>query len=322
MKALGHVERQIGSYYALQQLLATAHIHYAVADDMTGHAVPAAQLLHAGQPGLVRDGGGIDPIIDFTRGNHHALRPGAYHWQGMLLAPTAGRYFISLQLLGAGGAFSIDGQQIGATESLFLHGTVLQPGQSNVLPTTDGLDNVRREVQLSAGAHTLSIQTYPDSSGEPMQVRLAWLTPAQQRADRAAAVATARTAQVAIVFAWSQGNPVFALPADQDRLIEDIDAAIPATLVVLNVSEPIAMPWLTSVAAVLQLWYPGDEGGWATADLLTGQWNPAGRLPFTWPHAAPLSDELADDGDAARSSAERERQNRLQRGHLHRLSLV
>jgi len=53
-------------------------------------------------------------------------------------------------------------------------------------------------------------------------------------------------------------------------------------VVVLNVSQPIAMPWLDRVKAVLQMWWPGDEGGWATANILLGKANPAGRLPFTW----------------------------------------
>jgi beta-glucosidase len=43
------------------------------------------------------------------------------------------------------------------------------------------------------------------------------------------------------------------------------------------------MPWLNQVRAVLEMWYTGDEGGWAAANLLTGRANPGGRLPITWP---------------------------------------
>jgi beta-glucosidase len=43
------------------------------------------------------------------------------------------------------------------------------------------------------------------------------------------------------------------------------------------------MPWLDEVKGVLQMGWTGDEGGWATAKVLLGQANPAGRLPFTWP---------------------------------------
>ncbi len=45
------------------------------------------------------------------------------------------------------------------------------------------------------------------------------------------------------------------------------------------------MPWLSSVKAVLEMWFPGDSGGYATANVLLGRTDPAGRLPFTWPAA-------------------------------------
>lgn len=299
-KALGHVQRQVGAYQELQRALAGqgAHIRYAVADDMTGVPVPAAQLSHAGQRGLLRDPrtthAAIDAQLNFTRSSGNAFPAGSDHqWSGTLKVPVAGRYAIDLQLLGATATISIDGRQIGATGVLFLHGTRLQPGQDNVLPTTDGLDNVRTLIDLTAGSHALSVQVRADSSNDPVQVRLAWTTPQQQQSNRVAAVAAAKAARVAVVFAWSQGQSVFALPGDQDRLIQDIAAVNPNTIVVLNVSQPVAMPWLDRVRAVLQMWYPGDAGGRATADLLLGRASPAGRLPFTWP--ARLEDTVAHD---------------------------
>jgi len=54
------------------------------------------------------------------------------------------------------------------------------------------------------------------------------------------------------------------------------------TIVVLNTSQPVALPWLDKVRAVLEMWWPGDEGGWSTANLLLGKASPAGRLPVTW----------------------------------------
>ncbi|HEX4024631.1 MAG TPA: glycoside hydrolase family 3 C-terminal domain-containing protein [Steroidobacteraceae bacterium] len=298
-KALGHVPRQIGTYQVLQQMLGPqgAHLHYAVADDMTGVPVPAAWLSHAArpaQPGLLRDGGAIDAQLNFTRANGNALPAGSDHqWSGTLTVPAAGRYTIDLQLLGATGALRLDGKQVASTGFLFLHGTRLQPGQDNVLPTTDGLDNVHALVDLTAGPHLLAVQVRGDTSGEPLQVRLAWTTPQQRQASFAAAVDAARAARAAVVFAWSQGQPVFALPGDQDRLIEAVAAVNPNTIVVLNVSQPVAMPWLDRVRAVLQMWYPGDAGGQATADLLLGHVSPAGRLPFTWP--ARLEDTVGHD---------------------------
>jgi len=69
----------------------------------------------------------------------------------------------------------------------------------------------------------------------------------------------------------------------------------------LNVSQPIAMPWLGKVKGVLQMWWPGDEGGWATANILLGKTSPAGRLPFTW--ARKLTDYPATDPKYAERSA-------------------
>ena len=62
-------------------------------------------------------------------------------------------------------------------------------------------------------------------------------------------------------------------------------AVNPDTIVVLNTSDPVAMPWLGEVKAVLEMWYPGDTGGYATANVLLGRADPAGRLPVTWPAA-------------------------------------
>jgi beta-glucosidase len=177
---------------------------------------------------------------------------------------------------------------------LALHGDVLQAGQDNVVPTPDGLDNVRRRLTLTQGAHPITVEVKADPSGNPVQVRLAWVTPDQRARDLAAAVAAAKGAKTAVVFAWSRGKPdPLALAGDQDSLIEAVAAANPNTVVVLNTDSPVAMPWLPKVKAVLQMWYTGDEGGWAAADLLTGRVSPAGRLPFTWPKQ--LRDAVAND---------------------------
>jgi hypothetical protein len=60
-------------------------------------------------------------------------------------------------------------------------------------------------------------------------------------------------------------------------------AVNPNTIVVLQSGQPIAMPWLSNVKAVLEAWYAGDQAGAAAADILLGKDGPAGRLPMTWP---------------------------------------
>ena len=79
-----------------------------------------------------------------------------------------------------------------------------------------------------------------------------------------------------MVFVWTRLTPVFGLPGDQNKLVEEVAAANPNTMVVLNTSQPVAMPWVDKVKAVLEMWWPGDEGGWSTAKVLLGQVSPAG----------------------------------------------
>jgi beta-glucosidase len=115
-----------------------------------------------------------------------------------------------------------------------------------------------------------------------VQVRLAWYTPEQRKADHDHAIEAAKKAKTAVVFVWTRLQPVFGLPGDQDKLVEEVAAVNPNTIVVLNTSQPVALPWVNKVKGVLQMWWPGDEGGWSTANILLGKTSPAGRLPVTW----------------------------------------
>lgn len=108
--------------------------------------------------------------------------------------------------------------------------------------------------------------------------------------DPARAAALAKGADVAIVFATrpeEEGMDALApdLPYGQDALIAAVGAANPRTAVVLETGNPILMPWLGRVGAVLQAWYPGQRGGPAIAKILTGAVSPSGRLPMTFPAA-------------------------------------
>lgn len=290
-KAVGLPERQIGTFEALERITAAdkgVKLSYAVANDLTGTPIPPEFLSHDGKPGLERLSGNgvpaqVDSQIDFTKSNGKALPANSTNkWQGTLSIPTTGVYRIHLQVLGCYSNLMVDGKRVARVGLMWIHGDITQAGQDDIMPTTDGLDNVRVELNLIAGSHSISVSTRPDSSNNPVQVRLNWVPPQQQKANYEAAVATAKQAKTAVVFAWSRGSPVFALPGDQDKLIEDVARANSNTIVVLNVSQPVAMPWLKKVKAVLQMWWPGDEGGWATANILLGKKSPAGRLPFTW----------------------------------------
>ena len=73
------------------------------------------------------------------------------------------------------------------------------------------------------------------------------------------------------------------LPYDQDELIQEIVAANPKTIVVMEGTMVEMDAWLDKVPALLQAWYPGMEGGNALARVLFGDVNPSGKLPATFP---------------------------------------
>ena len=77
--------------------------------------------------------------------------------------------------------------------------------------------------------------------------------------------------------------PDLSLPWGQDALIDALATANPNTIVVLETGNPVSMPWRDKVKAIVEAWYPGQAGGQAIAEVLTGKVNPSGRLPITFP---------------------------------------
>jgi beta-glucosidase len=77
--------------------------------------------------------------------------------------------------------------------------------------------------------------------------------------------------------------PDLSLPWGQDAVIDAVATANPNTIVVLETGNPVSMPWREKAKAILQAWYPGQAGGQAIAEVLTGKVNPSGRLPITFP---------------------------------------
>jgi beta-glucosidase len=73
------------------------------------------------------------------------------------------------------------------------------------------------------------------------------------------------------------------LSSTDETMIEDVAAANPNTIVVINSGSPVVMPWLSSVAGVFENWYGGGETGAATAALIFGTADPSGKLPVTFP---------------------------------------
>lgn len=107
-------------------------------------------------------------------------------------------------------------------------------------------------------------------------------------ANIAVAQRLARLAHVAVVVvhdAESEGRDrtSLSLPGNQDALVEAVAAVNPRTVVVVESGAPVYMPWLGSVSAVLETWYPGQDAGQSLVGLLTGTVDPGGKLPVSWP---------------------------------------
>lgn len=196
-------------------------------------------------------------------------------WTGTLTPPRSGLYTLSLQGDGAA-RLTLDGSPA-VTDTL----THVRGRWSRAVPLVGG-----HPYQVRLDWTPIDTTT---PSGEsllvPSTLTLGW----QYDSDRIdAAVAAARGADVAVVFAGDYSaeafdRPSLALPGDEDALIAAVAAANPRTVVVLNTGGPALMPWLGNVAAVVEDWYPGEQAGNAIAALLFGRADPSGRLPVTFP---------------------------------------
>ena len=129
------------------------------------------------------------------------------------------------------------------------------------------------------------------------------------------AAAFAKNADVAIVFAYqwlSEGLdlPTLSLPDNQDALIEQVAAANPRTVVVLETGTAVTMPWIGIVGAIVEAWYAGSSGHEALASVLAGDVNPSGKLAMTFPRSVadlphPVIPPLAPEDEGQGTGAEK-----------------
>jgi beta-glucosidase len=239
-------------------------------DDASAHGFKAEYFKNRdlqGQPALVR----VDEKIDLQDSSQPA--PGfpttdfSVRWTGKLTAPATGKYIFTFT--------SDDGCRV------FLDGKAIIDHwvETSAMPIT-------AEARLTAGkTYDLRIEYFQAAGG--YRAQLDWQTP--QNSPYADAVAAAKKSDVAIVCVSTrrtegEGNdrPSMDLPGDQAALIRAVAAANKNTIVVLNNGTPVTMTgWLKPVPAVVEGWFPGQEGGTALAAILFGDVNPSGKLPDT-----------------------------------------
>ncbi|HEX5474484.1 MAG TPA: glycoside hydrolase family 3 N-terminal domain-containing protein [Vicinamibacterales bacterium] len=220
-----------------------------------------------GSPRLVR----TDPTIDFgwtlnSPGRGIPFDWYSVRWTGSITVPEMRR-------LGVEGN---DGYRLYVDGTLAIDDWRKQSYGTRLTPTA-----------LRPGAHDIRLE-YFETTGNA-RVKLVWEKKDTHASAIRDAVALARASDVAVVVAGIEEGEFrdrarLGLPGAQEALIQAVAATGTPVVVVLIGGSAITMsPWIDRVGAVIDAWYPGEDGGEAVADVLFGATDPAGRLPITFP---------------------------------------
>jgi beta-glucosidase len=225
---------------------------------------PNGQLLHFGPP---------DPAV-----------PGEFSMRasGTLRADVSGQH--TFTLIQAGRARLVVGGKI------VLDGIVDPPPRGTAFFSM-GSREIEATVDLEAGEPVEIEIEYTSEGAVLLQGARVGLRPPIEGdlAERAVAAATRADTVVMIVGTnadWeSEGHDRASmdLPGEQDALIRRVCAANPRTIVVVNAGSPVTMHWFDRPAALLQIWFGGQEMAQGLGDVLFGDIDPSGRLPMTVP---------------------------------------
>ncbi|PVM77460.1 glycoside hydrolase family 3 C-terminal domain-containing protein [Caulobacter radicis] len=258
---------------ALREAVNNGYVSEARADDMARRilrAMFAAGLFDK------RVNGDASATIDY--GVHAAVTQAAAEEGIVLLKNTAGLLPLSKRsrsILIVGNHADIGVLSGGGSSQVYAHGS---PTNGMIVPNEGPSGFPGPKVY------------HPSSPMKALQARTSATVTYLDGKDVQAAAAAAARADVVIVFAeqWlgeSADARNLDLPGEQNALIAAVADANKNSVVVLQTGGPVIMPWLPKVGAVLEAWYPGTSGGEAIARILTGQVNPSGRLPVTFPAA-------------------------------------
>jgi beta-glucosidase len=237
-----------------------AHVSYSLGEDLFGKAIPADTL----STGINTEAQGVAAGKTWT-------------YEGTLTVADADEWTLVIHYSGERPTVLLDGENLFPVAPGF--GEYFSGGLVSAAP--DGLSVRRKTLNLTKGAHKVAITAKGGDGGQLFRLRRS--TGATRAQDVAEAVEAARAAHSVVLFAYEDATEgldrtTIALPGHQTQLIEAVTAANPRTAVVLNTSSSTSMPWLPGTAAVLQMYYPGQEGAAATAAVLFGDCDPGGRL--------------------------------------------
>jgi len=235
----------------------------------------------AGEPSCVR----LDEKVDFSWGwaapcKEVGKSSYSVRWTGGIRAPVTGTYRIGVTCHEGGFRLYVNGKMTISqweNHSDEMFEAVFTRKSKNV------------KIYMKEGA-TYDIRLEFRKWGNKNAIRLEWEVPGHQNPIEDV-MRLAAESDVAIVFAGLSNlfeggmndKKDIALPEGQDKLISAVARTNANTIVVLINGTPVAMPWLDEVAAVVEAYYPGQEGGNAIARVIFGDVNPSGKLPETFP---------------------------------------
>lgn len=194
-------------------------------------------------------------------------------WSGTITAPRTGRFNIGID--------GNDGYRLYINNRLLIDNWQKQSYHTRLAP-----------YYFEKGkAYDIRVEYYEPSGNA--WFRLIWDMDVKDSSEQkiAEAVALARRSDIAIVVAGIEEGEFndrasLQLPGKQEKLIRAVAATGKPVIVVLVGGSAITMTnWIDSVDAILDMWYPGETGGDAVAGIISGKYNPAGRLPITFPLA-------------------------------------
>ena len=221
----------------------------------------------------------IEDNIDLDPANHppDAFIPGipmSVRWTGKIKTAVTGTYSL--------GYLAHDGAR------LFINGKkIIDSWRRKFLQTT------KADYYFEAGKE-YELRAEYFSYGRASAARLYWKSPNTETGIKdlfADAVAAGKKADVVVAILGINKNfdqeggdrEDIKLSIDQEIFIQEIFKSNPKTVVVLEAGNSMSIDWINAnIPAVLNAWYPGEQGGNAIADVLFGDYNPAGRLPITY----------------------------------------